>query len=161
MKWSRYGDPSHYEYGMDEVNPFYSELFYDPDVNEWTFNVDVTEYAHTNESYSGENYYYNFEWTGNVFIFGGDYGGNDRGYGVTVNTDEGLVLSTYSAHLYVGDSFNLSVINNTGSDEDLSRTSTDPEVATVDEYGNIVAVAPGQTEIVISNGTDEGCCCNC
>ena len=153
-----YGDPSYYEYGMDEVNPFYSELFYDPDVNEWTFKVDITEYAHTNESYSGENYYYNYEWTGNVFIFGGDYGGNDRGYGVTVNTDEGLVLSTYSAHLYVGDSFDLSVINNTGSDEDLTRTSTDPEVATVDEYGHIVAVAPGQTEIVISNGTEEAIC---
>lgn len=158
MQNNPYADPDYYEYGMDESNPFYSELIYDPDVNTWSFKVDVTEYAHTKEAYSGENHYYNFEWTGNVFIFGGDYGGNDRGYGVTVKTDSGLVLSTTSAKLYVGEEFDLSVIDNTGSDSDLTRTSTNPDVATVDEYGHVIAIAPGQTEIVISNGDDEAVC---
>ncbi len=158
MERNPYADPDYFEYGMDKNNPFYSELVYDPDVRQWSFKVDVTEYAHTNESYTGENETYNFEWTGNVFIFGGDYGGNDRGYGVTVQTGEGLLLSTTSAKLYVGDTFDLNVINNTGSEASLTRTSTHPEVATVDEYGHIVAVAPGQTEIVISNGTDEVIC---
>ena len=153
-----YADPSYFEYGVDDDNPFYCEMIYDADVQEWTFIADVTEYAHTNESYSGENHYYNFDWTGNVFIYGGDYGGNDRAYGVTVTEGEGLILSTTSAKLYVGDSFDLSVIDNTGSDEALTRVSTNPEVASVDEFGHVVALAPGQTEIVISNGTDTAIC---
>lgn len=151
-------DASYYEYGLDENNPFYSEMIYDADTQEWTFTADVTDYAHTNESYSGENYSYNFEWTGNVYIFSGDYGGNDRAYAVTVNTGDGLILSTTSAKLHVGESFDLNVINNTGSDAHLTRTSTNPDVATVDEFGHIVAIAPGQTEIVISNGTEEVIC---
>lgn len=153
-----YADPAYYEYGLDYNNPFYSEMIYDADVQEWTFIADVTEYVHENESYSGENYYYNFEWTNNIYIYGGDYGGNDRAYGVTVTTGDGLILSTTSAKLHVGESFDLNVINNTGSDAPLTRTSTNPDVATVDEFGHIVAVAPGQTEIVISNGTEEVVC---
>ena len=153
-----YADPAYSEVGMDENNPFYSEMVYDPAVGEWTFRVDVTEYAHTNESFSGENYYYNYEWTGNVFIFGGDYAGNDRGYAVKVNTESGIVLSTISARLHVGSTFDLSVIDNTGSDAPITRTSSNPEVATIDEYGHIVALAPGQTVITVSNGTDYAIC---
>ena len=153
-----YADPSYAEYGLDNNNPFYTEMIYDADVQEWIFTADVTEYVHANESYSGENYYYNFDWTGNVFIYGGDYGGNDRAYGVTVTTGDGLILSTTSAKLNVGGSFDLNVINNTGSDAPLTRTSTHPEVATVDEFGHIEALAPGQTEIVVSNGTEEVVC---
>ena len=153
-----YADASYYEYGLDYNNPFYSEMIYDADTQEWTFTVDVSEYVHANESYSGENRYYNFEWTGNVYIYGGDYGGNDRAYGVTVTTGDGLILSTTSAKLYVGESFDLNVIDNTNSDAPITRISTNPEVATVDEFGHIEALAPGQTEIVISNGTDEAIC---
>lgn len=153
-----YADPSYAEYDMDKNNPFYTEMIYDPDVQEWTFRCDVTEYTHTNESYSGENYYYNFDWTGNVFVFGGDYGGNDRGYAITVNTDPGLVLSTTSARLRVGDTFELSVIDNTGSHSVISRSSENPEVATTDEYGIIKAIAPGQTVITVSNDVESVIC---
>ena len=153
-----YADPEYYEYGMDKNNPFYTEMIYDADVQEWTFRCDITEYAHTNESYSGENYYYNFDWTGNVFIFGGDYGGNDRGYAVTVNTNPGLVLSTTSARLYVGDTMELSVIDNTGADAPITRSSEKEEVASIDEYGIITAVAPGQAVITVSNGTESVVC---
>ncbi len=158
MQSNPYADPEYFEYGMDKNNPFYTEMIYDPDVQEWTFRCDITEYNHTNESYSGENYYYNFDWTGNVFIFGGDYGGNDRGYAITVNSDPGLVLSTTSARLYVGDTVELSVIDNTGTDAPITRISQTPEVATIDGYGIITAVAPGQTVITISNGTDTTVC---
>ena len=153
-----YADPEYVQVGMDENNPFYSEMIYDPAVGEWTFRVDVTEYAHTNESYSGENYTYNYEWTGNVFIFGGDYAGNDRGYGVKVNSTSGIVLSTTAARLHVGSTFDLSVIDNTGSDAAITRTSSNPEIATIDEYGHVVALAPGQTVITVSNGTDSAVC---
>lgn len=153
-----YGNPDYFEYGVDRNNPFYSEMIYDPDVNTWTFEVDVTEYAHTNESYSGENNVYAYEWTGNVYIYGGDYGGNDRAYGAFVNSEAGLILSTTSARLHVGNSFDLSVINNTGSDAPLTRTSSDPSVATVDEFGHVVAIAPGQTVITVSNGSVAAVC---
>lgn len=155
-----YGDPSYSQTSMDYSNPFYSEMIYDAAVNEWTFKADVTEYVHVNESYSGENRYYNFEWTGNVFVFGGDYGGNDRGYAVAVkgNTGEGLLLSQTSARLHVGNEFELSVINNTGSDAGITRTSSNPEVATIDEYGKVVALTPGQTTITVSNGASSATC---
>ena len=153
-----YGDPEYAEVGMDNNNPFYSEMIYDAAVGEWTFRVDVTEYAHTNESYSGENYYYNFDWTGNVYIFGGDYAGNDRGYIVKANTASGLVLSTTSARLHVGSTFDLSVIDNTGANAPITRTSSNPEVATIDESGHIEALAPGQAVITISNGTETAVC---
>ena len=153
-----YGDPAYSEYGLDYNNPFYAELIYDPDVQAWYFETDVTEYAHTNESYQGENNIYDFTWTGNVFIYGGDYGGNERGYAVHVDTTPGIVLSTTSALLYVGNSFDLSVNNNTGSDAALTRTSSNPEVATIDEFGHVVALAPGQTVITVSNGESSADC---
>ena len=153
-----YADPAYFEYGMDKNNPFYTEMIYDADVQQWNFRCDITEYAHTNESYGGENYYYNFEWTGNIFIFGGDYGGNDRGYAITVNTDPGLVLSHTSARLHVGDTFELSVIDNTGANAPITRTSENPKVASTDEYGIITAVAPGQTVITVSNGEETVVC---
>ncbi|MGN0979780.1 MAG: S8 family serine peptidase [Candidatus Avoscillospira sp.] len=154
-----YGDPNYFEYGPDVNNPFYVEYIYDADVQEWFFKADVTEYAHTNESFAGENYYFSYEWTGNVYIYGGDYGGNDRTYAVTVDATPGLVLSTTSALLYVGQSFDLSVNNNTEDTEaPLTRSSSNPAVATVDEYGHVVALAPGQTTITISNGTETVVC---
>lgn len=153
-----YGNPDYVEYGLDLNNPFYSEMIYDADAHTWTFTCDVTEYAHTNESYPGESYYYQFDWTGNVYIYGGDYGGNDRAYAVTVNSNPGIVLSTTSALLNVGDYFDLSVNNNTGSDAALTRTSSNPEVATIDEFGHVEALTPGQTVLTISNGETSAIC---
>lgn len=151
-------NPDYSEYGMDEINPFFSELIYDARLGEYTFVADVTEYAHVNQSYEGENSVYNYEWTGNVYIFCGDYGGNDRAYIINVDTTDGLVLSTTSALLYVGESFDLNVIDNTESGLDLVRTSSDPSVATIDEFGHIKALKEGQTTITISNGIDEVVC---
>ena len=153
-----YGDPTYAESGLDRDNPFYSEMIYDAACHQWHFKADVTEYAHTTEAYPGEGYYYDFTWSGAVYIFGGDYGGNDRAYGVQVNTTSGLVLSTTSARLHVGGSFDLSVNNNTGSDAAITRTSSNPQVATVDEFGHVTALAPGQTIITVSNGTDFAAC---
>ena len=153
-----YGDPEYSEIGMDENNPFYSEMIYDPAVGEWTFRVDVSSYEHAKESFSGENYYYKYEWTGNVFIFGGDYAGNDRGYAVKANTTPGIVLSTTSARLHVGSTFDLSVIDNSNADAPITRVSSNPEIATIDEYGHIVALAPGQTVITVSNGFASATC---
>lgn len=155
---SEYADPNYKELGMDRNNPFFSETIYDAATKELSFKADVTEYAHTNESYSGENYTYNFEWTGNVVLACGDYGANDRTYVIKVNAENGLVLSQTSALLHVGSSFELSVNNNTGSDAPISRISSNPEVATIDAYGKVVAVAPGQTVITVSNGTDMAHC---
>ena len=153
-----YGDPEYSEIGMDENNPFYSEMIYDPAVGEWTFRVDVSSYEHAKESFSGENYYYKYEWTGNVFIFGGDYAGNDRGYAVKANTTPGIVLSTTSARLHVGSTFDLSVIDNSNADAVITRVSSNPEVATIDEHGHIEALAPGQTVITVSNGFASATC---
>ena len=152
-----YGDPSYAEEGLDLGSSFYCEYIYDADVDEYTFVADVTEYVH-NDSYTGESNYYDFTWNGGVYIFGGDYGGNDRAYGVTVETAPGLILSTTSAKLHVGGEFELSVIDNTGSDAPITRTSSKPEVATVDEFGHVVAVGEGQTIITVSNGTETAIC---
>ncbi len=158
VKRTNNNNPDYFEYGMDEVNPFFSELIYDARLGEYTFTADVTEYAHKNLSYEGEDQLYSFDWTGNVYIFCGDYGGNDRAYVLNVNTDEGLILTNTSALLYVGSNFELNVIDNTGSGAELVRTSSNPEVATIDEFGNVKAIAPGQTTITVSNGTEEAVC---
>lgn len=50
------------------------------------------------------------------------------------------MLSTTSALLYVGSSFDLSITNNTGSDAPLTLTSSNPEVATIDEFGHVKAL---------------------
>lgn len=153
-----YGDPTYAEYGGDRSNPFYSNMIYDEAKKTLDFEVDVTEYAHINESYSGENNYYDFTWEGNVYISCGDYGANDRTYAISIDPTPGIVLSQTSALMYPGSTFELSVNNNTGSDAPLSRTSSDPEVATIDEYGKITAIAPGQAIITVSNGTDSAVC---
>ena len=151
-------NPDYKDYGIDEINPFYSEHVYDPATKTLTFTADVTEYAHTNENWEGESYSYSYEWTGNVFISCGDYGLNDRTYAVTVNKGEGIILSQTSALLYVGGEFDLSVIDNSGVDGELIRQSSNPEVATIDEFGHIEALAPGQTTITVSKGDVSAIC---
>ena len=134
------------EYSQDYYNPFLCEYIYDAGTQTCTFTADVTKYKG----------YYN--WTGNVYLYCGDYGGNERAFAIRVDATEGLILSQTSALLYVGQEFDLSVDNNTGSDALITRTSSNPAVATVDEYGHVVALAPGQTTITISNGTETVVC---
>ncbi len=153
-----YGDPNYSEVGIDQTNPFLVENLYEAGKNLYTFTADVTEYVRSNESFPGENNYYNFEWTGNVLLSCGDYGANDRSYAITVDSTEGLVLSQTSALLHPGSSFDLSVIDNTGDDAPITRTSSNPEVATVDETGKVTAIAPGQAIITVSNGVSSAIC---
>lgn len=153
-----YGDPTYIDYDLDKNNPFYSNHVYDAATKTLTFTADVTEYVHANESYPGENNYYEYTWTGSVFISCGDYGLNDRTYMITVNQGEGIILSQTSALLYVGGGLNLSVIDNTGEAGDLLRESSNPEVATIDEFGYVEALAPGQTTITVSKGGRSAVC---
>ena len=157
MQSNPYADPSYVEYGMDQDSPFYSELIWDADVGEWYFEADVTEYSHI-ESYPGENYYYSFEWTGNVYIFGGDYGGNDRGYAAHVDTSAGLSVIPESGLVSVGTELDLEVVDNTGSGLPLTYISDNPDVATVDEFGHVVAKTPGQATITVTNGEESVVC---
>ncbi len=134
------------EYNIDLLNPFYSESIYDADTHTFTFTADVTEYRGS------------YTWTGNVYLSCGDYAANDRTYAIKVDASEGLTLSQTSARLHPGESFDLSVNNNTGSSAAITRTSSDPSVATVDEFGHVVAVAPGQAIITVSNGVSSAQC---
>lgn len=137
---------------VDVELPFYVENIYDAAARTRTFTADVTEYLRT------PTYELNPQWTGIVYVYGGDYAGNDRGYAVVVDSTEGLTLSQTSALMYPGESLILSVNNNTDSDQPVERTSSDPSVATIDEFGNVVAVAPGQTVITVSNGKTSAVC---
>ena len=140
------------------TTPSLTEYFYDAATKSYTFTADVTSYAHTNESYPGENNYYDFAWNGNVLISCGDYGANERTYAVSVDSTGGLVLSQTSALLHPGSSFDLSVIDNTGLEGEIVRTSSNPEVATIDEVGHVEAIAPGQTIITVSKGSATAIC---
>lgn len=160
-----HGSPAQSEVGPDLINPFYSKLIFDENLQEWAFEADVTEYAHTNKSMDDYGYsqddYYDWEWTGSVYIYCGDYGANDRAYSIAVKdmaVPGEILLSQSSAKLHPGSEFELSVINNTGSDAGITRTSTNPEVATVDEFGMVTAIAPGQTVIEVSNGISTARC---
>lgn len=153
-----YGDPNYSEVGVDSTNAFLVENFYDPAVKTHTFTVDVTEYAHSIESYPGENNVYDFTWNGNVLVSCGDYGANDRSYAITVDSTQGLVLSQTSALLHPGSTFNLSVIDNTDQEGAMTRTSSNPDVATIDEFGLVTAVAPGQTVITVAKGGSSAIC---
>ncbi|HJD21639.1 MAG TPA: S8 family serine peptidase [Candidatus Gemmiger faecigallinarum] len=152
------GDPNYAEVGVDRNNPFLTEYFYNPATHTYNFKADITSYAHTNESYPGEGNTYKFEWTGNVMVSCGDYGANERSYSIKVDSTSGLVLSQTSALLHPGSTFDLSVIDNTGLEGDIIRTSSNPEVATIDELGKVTAVAAGQTIIEVSKGTAKATC---
>ena len=151
-------NPDYFGWDIDQLNPFYTKHVYDAATKTLTFTCDVTEYAHTNESWPGESDSYDFEWEGTLFLSCGDYGLNDRTYTMKLETENGLRLSQTSALMYVGGEFELSVIDNTFIEGDLIRSSSNPAVATIDEFGTIKAIAPGQTTITISKGEVESVC---
>ena len=126
------------EYNIDLLNPLYSQSIYDADTHTFTFTADVTEYRGS------------YNWTGNVYLSCGDYAANDRTYAIKVDASQGLTLSQTSARLHPGQSFDLSVNNNTGSTAPITRTSSNPEVATVDENGVVTAHKPGYAYIKVS-----------
>jgi hypothetical protein len=64
---------------------FYGNYIYDDTTHEVTFKADVTEYVHNESKYDP---YYNFEWTGYVYVIGGDYAGNESDYLVEVVLEE-------------------------------------------------------------------------
>ena len=154
-------NPDYSDTAVATGDSFFTEYIYDEASHTYTFVADVTEYTH-NESYPGESAAYDFTWTGAVYIYGGDYGGNERVYAVSVDegnkTPDRINLSQTSALLYVGDSFDLSVVDNTGTDEELIYTSSNPEVAVIDEAGSVIALAPGQTVITVSNSSGSAVC---
>ena len=117
------------EYNIDLLNSLYSQSIYDADTHTFTFTADVTEYRGS------------YNWTGNVYLSCGDYAANDRTYAIKVDASQGLTLSQTSARLHPGQSFDLSVNNNTGSTAPITWTSFNPEVATVDENGVVTDVA--------------------
>ncbi len=158
VKRSSTYNPDYFDWDIDQLNPFYTEHVYDPATRELTFTCDVTEYAHINESWPGESYSYSYEWDGTIFLSCGDYGLNDRTYILSRQTDSGILLSQTSALMYVGSEFELSVTDNTGIEGALLRTSSDESVATIDEFGQVRAVAPGQAVITISKGDQQAIC---
>ena len=134
---------------VDFDHPFYEDNVYDAAVGERSFEARVDKDAYTGSK----------EWTGIIYVYGGDYGANERVYGVMVdNTDEGIQLTSQSFLLYPGEQAYLGVNNNTDEQGTLTRVSSNPEIATVDEEGNITAVAPGQTLITVSNGKASAVC---
>ena len=151
-------NPDYFGYDTDQLNPFYSEHVYDAATKTLTFTCDVTEYAHTVESWEGESGLYDFEWDGTIFLSCGDYALNDRTYVMKVNTGSGILLSQTSALMYTGGEFELGVTDNTNVEGELVRTSSNPEVATIDEFGMVKALAPGQSTITISKGSEFAVC---
>ena len=134
-------------YATDTEHPLYVQNIYDPAVKEFSFETDALTYTGS------------YEWTGIAYVYGGDYGANDKGYAVVVtNSDEGIQLSQTSALMYTGDTLHLSVNNNTDEMGTLVRSSSNPAVATIDEDGTITAVAPGQAIITVSNRSASAVC---
>lgn len=152
-----FGDPSYSQVIPDRDNTFYLNNIYDAETKESTFTADVTEYVHKNEAYPGQNESYNYEWTGDILLSCGDYGANDRSYAIKVDNSDGIILSQTSALLKPNSSFELSVTNNTNNPE-LTFTSSNLEVATVNEEGCVTAISPGQSIITVSNGKELAIC---
>ncbi len=136
----------------DEGSAFEDDYIYDPGVKNRKFTVDITNYVHKpSVPYESST----FTWdTGVLNIDCCDYAGNQRTYAVKVKDDEGqfltgagLHISQSSARLHVGSELDLSVINNSGEKvgSAVIFESSNPEIASVDKYGHVTALTPGQT----------------
>ena len=141
--------------------PFEDELIFDADVGEYEFATQIDYSAIADDIAYGYGYgqypysSYNYEWSGNVVVHCGDYGFNENMYlvGIEGNTAEGeLIIAPSVIAAYPGEEFDLAVIDNTGVEGTITYTSDNPEVATVDENGHIVAVSVGQALITVEKG---------
>ncbi len=134
----------------------FSQMIYDAAVQEWTFVADVTDVT-INNPYEGTGWEFEFEWTGGLLIQAMDYAGNEGDFVTRVSTDgtepeSGMTVTPSSGLMYVGDTFDFSVIDNSATGE-LEFTSEDPGVATVTQKsGHVEAIAEGQTVITVKNG---------
>lgn len=133
----------------------YSEMIYDAALKEWTFVADVTNVT-INNAYEETGWEFEFEWTGGLLIQAMDYAGNEGDFVTRVNPDgtepeSGLTVTPNSGLMYVGDTFDFSVIDSSAAGN-LKFVSADPKVATVTEKGgHVEAVSEGQTVITVTN----------
>lgn len=71
--------------------------------------------------------------------------------GMDITSENGLVqtflIDNIIRIVHVGESYTINVLHSTG---EVVFTSDNPEVATVDGNGNVVAVAPGKAHIIVS-----------
>jgi hypothetical protein len=136
----------------DLANPFYTRTIMDAGTRAVSFEADVTEYVYDKEETEGDKERYEHSWNGGILVFAADYGVNSRSYFAHVSTAAGLSLSTYKEVLYAGDTYELQVTDNTGKTGEVMLTSSNPEVAEIDEEGKITAKSFGQTVITASKG---------
>lgn len=140
---------------FDYNSPIYTKMIYDAALQEWTFVADVTD-VEINNPYEGTGYEFEFEWTGGILISGMDYAGNEGDFVTRVSTDNtepdsGLTITPSSGLLYVGDTFDFSIIDSSAAGG-ITFESADPSVAEVNGAGHVTAVSPGQTVITVKNG---------
>ena len=136
------------EYMTERYYPYLNELLYTPALGEYEIDTDLI--------YTGYS-----DLSGNVIIALTDYAGNERDYVIRIKgmeTPDELLLSQTSARLHVGSSFDLTVVDNTNPGGSIVRTSSDPNVASVDDYGHVVGLHPGQTIITVEKGSRTATC---
>ena len=136
---------------IDNNSPFYTQAIYDAALKTFTFTADVTTFVNGN---TGWDESYEFKWSGGVVIRAMDYAGNEGTFAAMVDPDgavSGMSVTPNSALMYVGDSFDFSVIENVPT-ESLSYESENDNVAIVSETGHVTAVGTGQTVITVTNG---------
>lgn len=152
-----YGGES--EIAADSSSAFSVDLIFDPKVQAYTFEADITEYEHVSTS---PWEYFTYEWTGEIAIASGDYAGNESVYRISVDDstdDEGeLMLATTSAIIAKGTSFALNVIDNTGIEGELTRVSSAPEIASIDANGIVTGNNAGTAVITVSKGDKSATC---
>ena len=133
-------------------DPIDSQLFYDEDLHTYTYTCVLPN----PETYYEEGPYgmYDVTWDdGTFYVFCGDYGAHDAAYVFQINDKvaaEGELNAVWEyGDFYVGDAASVTVIDNTGVDGDITYTSSDETVATVDETGYITAVGEGTAVITL------------
>lgn len=141
---------------FDYNSSLYAKMIYDAALQEWTFVADVTEVEIDNDLYEGTGYEFEYEWTGGLLVSAMDYAGNEGDFVTRVNPDgsepdSDLTVTPNSGILYVGDTFDFSVIDNSAAGG-LEFESSDIKVATVNAAGHVEAIAKGQAVITVSNG---------
>lgn len=74
-----------------------------------------------------------------------------------------ITLSETNLDLTIGDTNALaaSISPENATNKDVSWSSANPQVATVDEYGNVTAVAAGETTITVTANDGSGCSASC
>ncbi len=91
-----------------------------------------------------------------VYLFFDDYGYNEAGYAIMLNSEEGLNIDAESFIINVDETLQLSATNNTDSEDvAVTWTSDNEAVATVDGNGLISGIAPGVALITASTADGE------